>query len=81
MKPYYSSIDLTEVELEDKEDAVPRGKTEFDKLKHIMINRQVSWQTIPVKLHLDKMVIKLNNNLNLLKIINFHSSFTETCRQ
>lgn len=60
LKPYYGSVDLTEVEIEDNEEN-PRVPNKFDQLRSNMINRQISFKTIPVKLHLDTMVNFLLN--------------------
>lgn len=63
LKPYYSSVDLTEVELPDSENIIDE---KLEGMKKDMIDRKIGWKSLDVKIHLDSLV----NTLFL-----FHSIF------
>lgn len=58
LKPYYSSVDMSEVELADN-NLGPREIDPRDPLKEArddLINRNMGWKKRKVKIHMDSMV-------------------------
>ncbi|XP_054168613.1 voltage-dependent calcium channel subunit alpha-2/delta-3-like [Oppia nitens] len=55
LKPYYSSVDISEVELADTDSRSREMDENINEIRGNMINRTVGWKKVKVKIHLDSM--------------------------